>query len=133
MRCISPLQTHHMPHHHHHHHTTTTSTTNTTAAPPTRILSRYLRKGAPGHRVRGIGVGWGGGGGWRRSERGGWWEEGKGEREREKEGGRDYLGPSSAVQPPATLPPSPAPAHRGALRAWGGGPVPRSHATSLSL
>lgn len=38
--------------------TTTTSsysTTATAAAPPTRILSRYLEKGAPGHRVRGIG------------------------------------------------------------------------------
>lgn len=53
-------------------------------------------------------MGWGGGGGGggggegRSSERGGWWEKGK-ERQGEKEGGRDYLGSSSVVQPTPTL------------------------------
>lgn len=37
---------------------TTTAAAAAAAAPPTRILSRYLQKGAPGHRVQGIG--WGG-------------------------------------------------------------------------
>lgn len=61
------------------------------APPKTGILSRYLRKGAPGHGVRGIG--WGGRGAGRGREKG----------DRERRGGGDYLGPSSAVQPPTLL------------------------------
>lgn len=66
--------------------------------------------------MRGIGSG-------RAARRG----KGKGGEKERGEGGRDYLGPSSSAHPPSL-----APAHRGALRARGGGPVPRSHATSLS-
>lgn len=65
----------------------------TAAAPPTRILSRYLRKVLQGTECKGLGG---------VSERGGW----DGRRERggkgEKEGGRDYLGPSSVVQLPSS-------------------------------
>lgn len=74
-----------MPHHYQHHHRCT----------PNSNIEQVFAKGAPGHRVRGIG--WGGVG--RRGEGrvvGG----GKG---REKEGAGDYLGPSSLVQ--SSLPP----------------------------
>lgn len=91
------------------------------APPKTGILSRYLRKGAPGHGVRGIG--WGGRG------------AGRGGKRRQREKGRWRLsGPFISRAAPHPAPPaSPAPAHRRAPRARGGGPVPRSHATSLSL
>jgi len=74
-------------------HTTCPATTAATDAPPTRILSRYLRKVLQGTKSEGLG-GVGRRRGGRRSDRG---RRGKG---REKEGGRDYLGPSSVVQPP---------------------------------
>ena len=85
VRCISRLQTHHMSHHRRRRHCCT----------PNWNIEQVFAKGAPGHGVWGIG--WGGGDGRVVVE---------GEREtggKEEEGGRDYLGPSSAVQPTPTL------------------------------
>lgn len=76
-------------------------------------IEQVFAKGAPGHRVRGIGRG-----------------EVRGEGEGRKRLSGPFISRSASSFSP---PPSPS-AHHGALRAQGGGPAPgRSHATSLSL